>query len=58
VVSFNLKGLAVSCLFLVFVALAVNRPDTWITHLAEAAVTVVILMSLGGLYFRSAPKRR
>jgi hypothetical protein len=59
VMKFNLKGVAVLGLFLIVVAFAVNGPDTWIAHLAEAAATVVILLSLGGSYFRrGSPNQR
>lgn len=51
--KFNLKGVAVLGLFLIVVAFAVNGPDTWIAHIAEAAASVVILLSLGASYFRS-----
>ena len=53
----NFKALAVLGLFLIVVAFAVNGPDTWIAHVAEAAFTVVILMSLAGSYLRGATRR-
>jgi len=58
--KFNLKGLAVFGLFLIVLVLVVNGPDTWFAHVAEAAVTVVIFLSLVGSYFRSGsvPNRR
>jgi hypothetical protein len=59
VMKFNLKGVALLGLVLIVVAFAVNGPDTWIAHLAEAAATVVILLSLGGSYFRrGSPNQR
>ena len=56
--KFNLKGMAVLGLFLIVVAFAVNGPDTWIAHLAEAAASIVILLSLGGSIFEGSPNQR